>query len=55
LTQQELAKLVGVPQTTLGYWERTGKLSGREIIMRLAKSLEVSVPKLLRIEKSRQD
>jgi transcriptional regulator with XRE-family HTH domain len=55
LTQHELAKLVGVPQTTLGYWERTGKLSGREIIMRLAKSLEVSVPKLLRIEKSRQD
>ena len=28
LTQHELAKLVGVPQTTLGYWERTGKLSG---------------------------
>jgi len=50
LTQQELAKLVGVPQTTLGYWERTGKLTGREIILRLAKSLDISVPTLLRIE-----
>jgi len=55
LTQQELAKLVGVPQTTLGYWERTGKLSGREIILRLAKSLDVSVVKLLRVDKSGQD
>ncbi len=55
LTQQELSKLVGVPQTTLGYWERTGKLSGREIIFRLAKALGVSVNKLLRAEKSRQD
>jgi transcriptional regulator with XRE-family HTH domain len=55
LTQQELAKLVGVPQTTLGYWERTGKLSGREIIFRLAKALGVSVNKLLRVEKSRQE
>lgn len=55
LTQQELAKLVGVPQTTLGYWERTGKLTGREIIIRLAKSLDVSVNNLLRVEKSRQD
>ena len=55
LTQHELAKLVGVPQTTLGYWERTGKLSGREIIFRLAKSLDVSVNKLLRVEKNRQD
>jgi transcriptional regulator with XRE-family HTH domain len=54
LTQQALADLVGVPQTTLGYWERTGKLSGREIIFRLAKALGVSVNQLLR-EKPRQD
>ena len=26
LTQQELAKLVGVPQTTLGYWETDGEI-----------------------------
>jgi transcriptional regulator with XRE-family HTH domain len=53
LTQQELAKLAGVPQTTLAYWERTGKLTGREIIFRLAKALGVSVKTLLRVEKSR--
>jgi transcriptional regulator with XRE-family HTH domain len=48
LTQHELAKMAGVPQTTLAYWERTGKLTGREIIFKLAKALEVSVNKLLR-------
>lgn len=48
LTQHELAKMTGVPQTTLAYWERTGKLTGREIIFKLAKSLDVSVNHLLR-------
>jgi transcriptional regulator with XRE-family HTH domain len=48
LTQHELAKIAGVPQRTLAYWEQTGKLSGREIIFRLAKALGVSVNKLLR-------
>ena len=53
LTQTELAKLAGVPQTTLAYWERTGKLAGREVILRLAAALDVSVVKLLRADKSK--
>lgn len=52
LTQQELAKLTGVPQTTLAYWERTGKLTGRKAILRLANVLDVSLNKLLRPEKA---
>jgi hypothetical protein len=44
-----------VPQTTLAYWERTGKLTGRKLILRLAAALEVSVPKLLRGDKEEQD
>ncbi|HEV2327693.1 MAG TPA: helix-turn-helix transcriptional regulator [Verrucomicrobiae bacterium] len=48
LTQHELAKMTGVPQRTLAYWERTGKLAGREIIFKLAKALGVSVNDLLR-------
>jgi transcriptional regulator with XRE-family HTH domain len=55
LTQAELAKLVGVPQTTLGYWERTGRLNGRKVILRLAVALDVSVAKLLRADKQQQD
>ncbi len=51
LTQAELAKKVGVPQTTLGYWERTGRLTGRKVILQLAAALNVSVTKLLRAEK----
>jgi transcriptional regulator with XRE-family HTH domain len=55
LTQQELARLVDVPQTTLAYWERTGKLTGRSIIFRMAKALGVSVNKLLREKKAESD
>jgi DNA-binding transcriptional regulator YiaG len=55
LTQQELAKRTGVPQTTLAYWERTGNLTGRKAILRLAAALEVSIPKLLRAEKGDRD
>jgi len=50
LTQQEVAKLTGIPQTTLAFWERTGKLTGRESILKLAKALGVSVSELLRVK-----
>ena len=48
LTQDELSEKVGVPQSTLAYWERTGKLSGRNAILKLSKALGVSVSDLLR-------
>ena len=48
LTQDELALQTGVPQTTLAYWERTGKLRGREAILQLAEALGVSVEEFLR-------
>lgn len=48
LTQDELSKMTGVPQSTLAYWEKTGKLVGRETIFKMAKALGVSVEKLLR-------
>ncbi|HOX58132.1 MAG TPA: helix-turn-helix transcriptional regulator [Candidatus Paceibacterota bacterium] len=48
LSQDALAEMTGVPQSTLAYWERTGKLTGRETIFKLAKALGVSVTKLLR-------
>jgi transcriptional regulator with XRE-family HTH domain len=51
LTQDELARLTGVPQSTLAYWERTGNLAGRRIILKLAAALGVSVTKLLRADK----
>jgi len=54
LTQTELSKIIGVPQTTLGYWERTGKLTGRRIIVKMAKALGVSVEELLRVEKEKK-
>ncbi len=53
LTQAELAKRAGIPQTTLAYWERTGKLAGREVILRLAAALDVPAVKLLRADKSK--
>ena len=55
LTQTELAKRAGVPQTTLAYWERTGRLTGRKVILRLAAALDVSIVKLLRSDKPDQD
>jgi transcriptional regulator with XRE-family HTH domain len=48
LSQDELSVLTGIPQSTLAYWEKTGKLAGRETIFKLAKALDVSVVKLLR-------
>jgi transcriptional regulator with XRE-family HTH domain len=52
LTQDQVAKLTGVPQTTLAYWERTGNLPGRQVIIKLAKTLGVSVSDLLRLDKN---
>jgi transcriptional regulator with XRE-family HTH domain len=55
LSQAEASKQCGVPRTTLMYWERSGNISGRKHILKLAKIYGVSVQKLLRAEKSRQD
>jgi transcriptional regulator with XRE-family HTH domain len=51
MTQHQLARLTGIPQTTLAYWEKTGKLTGRKPILRLAAVLRVPLPKLLRANK----
>ena len=51
LTQDEAAKISGIPRTTLTTWERTGDLPGRAEIVRLAKTYGVSIPRLLRAEK----
>jgi len=51
LSQDELSGMTGVPQSTLAYWEQTGKLVGRATIIKLAKALGVSVQKLLRSDK----
>lgn len=48
LSQDMLSQKTGVPQSTLAYWEKTGKLTGRETIFKLAKALGVSVEQLLR-------
>ena len=51
LTQDQVAEFVGVPQSTLAYWERTGRLPGRLVIMKLARVFDVSVEDLLRVKK----
>jgi transcriptional regulator with XRE-family HTH domain len=51
LSQDELCEMIGVPQSTWAYWERTGKLAGREVILKTAKALDVPVEELLRVEK----
>jgi transcriptional regulator with XRE-family HTH domain len=48
ISQDELSELTGVPQSTLAYWEKTGKLTGRDTIIKIAKALGVSVEDLLR-------
>ena len=50
LSQDALSKATGVPQSTLAYWEKTGKLAGRETILKMAKALDVSVGELLRVD-----
>ena len=52
LTQEKLAKLLGVPRTTLAYWERSGNLTGRRVILQMAKILRVSLKELLRQKKA---
>jgi len=51
LTQEEAAKLTGIPRTTLTTWERTGELPGRKEIFRLSKAYGISLERLLRTEK----
>jgi len=53
LTQREMAKLIGIPRSTLAYWERTGNLTGRKIIIKMATILGVSVNALLRVDTPR--
>jgi transcriptional regulator with XRE-family HTH domain len=48
MSQDCLSQITGVPQSTLAYWERTGKLAGRDTIIKLAKALGVTVEELLR-------
>ncbi len=50
LTQEQVAEAVGVPQSTLAYWERTGKLPGRGVILKLSRTFGVSIQQLLREE-----
>jgi transcriptional regulator with XRE-family HTH domain len=50
LTQEEAAKLTGIPRTTLTTWERTGDMHGRREIFRLARAYRVSIQRLLRTE-----
>jgi transcriptional regulator with XRE-family HTH domain len=50
LTQRQLSEKTAIPQRTISHWERTGDLTGREVLFKLAKALKVSVPKLLRLK-----
>ena len=52
LTQEALAKLLDVPRTTLAYWERTGNLTGRTVILKMAVTFGIPIAKLLRSEKT---
>jgi transcriptional regulator with XRE-family HTH domain len=54
LSQDELSEITGVPQSTIAYWEQTGKFTGREIIIKTAKALGISVEKLLRVGKQKR-
>jgi transcriptional regulator with XRE-family HTH domain len=55
MSQAEAAKQTGVPRTTLMHWERSGNISGRKHILKLAKVYGVSVQKLLRVQETGQD
>jgi len=54
LTQEEISRLVGVPRSTLAYWERSGNLVGRKTLLKLAEALGVSVGHLLREDQFRR-
>ncbi|MGQ9533506.1 MAG: helix-turn-helix domain-containing protein [Desulfotomaculales bacterium] len=47
LTQEELARLLGVRRPTLAHWERGAKHPGIAMLTRLADVLEVSADRLL--------
>lgn len=51
LSQEALCEIIGVPQSTWAYWERTGKFVGRDITIKTAKALGVSVEELLRVSR----
>jgi transcriptional regulator with XRE-family HTH domain len=51
LTQQQLSDLTGISQRNIAYWERSGKLKGRQEILKLATALRVPVKVLLRAER----
>lgn len=55
LTQEEAARVTGIPRTTLTTWERTGDMPARKEIVRLAKAYHVSLPRLLRTNKLGDD
>ena len=52
LSQQEVADFIGVRRSTVSYWERTGKLVGRETVLRMASVFGISVTKLLRVDRA---
>jgi transcriptional regulator with XRE-family HTH domain len=55
LSQTEVTEITHIPRATLRRWERTGRLPGREGIVRLAKLYGITLEELLRAEKIRQD
>jgi transcriptional regulator with XRE-family HTH domain len=54
LSQSELARMVGVPQQSIAYWETTGKTPRSEVLLKLAKALGVRVEALLTPEPVRE-
>ncbi len=47
LSQDELAKKIGMPQQNIAYWEQSDKPPRSEILMALADALKVKVEALL--------
>lgn len=47
LTQHELAKALGVPQSNIAFWERTDKPPRSDLLPKMAQILGVSVEDLL--------
>lgn len=46
-SQAELARLLGIPQQNIGYWETTGKAPNSDVLPAMAKALGVRVEDLL--------
>lgn len=49
LSQYELAKLLGVPQSNIAYWEGSDKPPRSDVLPKLAKILGVRIERLLNI------